>query len=336
MKLRNIFLYAAIALTGIGATAQERMLEIYQNDGTVLQYPVSQIDSIKFSTPTTPAPEDDRILVKAAGKTFTMGYSELLPDFKEGWREHEVSFTKDFYLDKYEVTNGQFAQFLNENGYIGIYDETGYYALMDNDPKGATIIYNKELKGVYWDADAKQWVVKEEFKNHPAIYISWYGANEYAKWVGGYLPTEAQWEYAYRAGTTTDFFFGDAVQVYDVNWGVFTYEGLHDYAIIQTNYDYVTWTGTDPGTEAVGSKLPNPWGFYDMGGNVAEWCADWYGDYPTGPVTDPTGPESGDSKVRRGGAWFFKGQTCLSGFRSYDTPNYSNATYGFRVAYDVE
>ncbi len=336
MKLRNIFLYATIALTGIAATAQERMLEIYQKDGSVLKYPVSQIDSVKFSSVDEPQAQDDKILVKAAGQTFTMGYSELLPNYNEEWCEHEVTFTKDFYLDKYEVTNEQYVKFLNENGYIGIYYSTGYYALMNNDINAETIIYNEQVKGMYWDTEAEQWAVKEKFKNHPAIYVTWYGANEYAKWVGGYLPTEAQWEYAYRAGTTTDFFFGEAVQELDMNLGMFVYKGLHDYAIVMSNYDYNTWTGYDPGTEAVGSKLPNPWGFYDMCGNVAEWCSDWYGAYPTGPVTDPTGPATGTDKVRRGGAWFFDGQACLSGFRSYDVPNYGNATYGFRVAYDVE
>ena len=103
------------------------------------------------------------------------------------------------------------------------------------------------------------------------------------------LPTEAEWEYGCRAGTTTKFSFGDD----DSDIG--------DYG------QY--WEKRAKETSRVGSKLPNTWGLYDMHGNVWEWCQDWYDDYPSGAVTDPTGPASGSLRVLRGGCW-----GCTAGF----------------------
>lgn len=137
------------------------------------------------------------------------------------------------------------------------------------------------------------------------------------------LSTEAEWEYACRAGTTTIYSFGDS----DAQLG---------------NY---AWYGLNSGdtTHPVGGKQPNPWGLYDMYGNVWEWCADWYQGYPSGAVTDPTGPSSGGARTYRGGGWKTEywnfAWKCRSSFRGYDTPDsrhddsYSNiiGNLGFRV-----
>src|ERR1035437_3505061 len=134
--------------------------------------------------------------------------------------------------------------------------------------------------------------------------------------VTGYrLPTEAEWEYACRAGSTTEYCFGD------------NEDGLAEYA----------WYGGDIRGSAhpVGEKKPNVWGLYDMHGNVWEWCADWYGGYTAGAVTDPQGPTTvptrGDHRVMRGGSFFNAAASCRSTNRMGCTPNGHNGDYGFRV-----
>jgi formylglycine-generating enzyme required for sulfatase activity len=123
------------------------------------------------------------------------------------------------------------------------------------------------------------------------------------------LPTEAEWEYACRAGTTTEYSFGDSKSE------------LGDYAW----YDKNSGKTTHP----VGGKKPNAWGLYDMHGNVFEWCHDWYGDYPSGSVTDPTGAASGSYRVARGGSWSLYSDHCRSANRSRSTPD--SRHLGFRV-----
>jgi formylglycine-generating enzyme required for sulfatase activity len=134
------------------------------------------------------------------------------------------------------------------------------------------------------------------------------------------LPSEAEWEYACRAGTTTPFSFGDNITPEQVN-----YDGNHPYA------------GGEKGlyrqkTVPVGSLPANPWGLYEMHGNVWEWCADWYGDYPSTPQVDPTGPQTGDSRVLRGGSWNFNGRHARCAFRYGYVPGYRYLHFGFRFA----
>ena len=121
------------------------------------------------------------------------------------------------------------------------------------------------------------------------------------------LPTEAQWEYACRAGTTGSF-AGDVAAM--------------------------AWTKTNSGgeTHPVAQKQPNAWGFYDMHGNVHEWCADWYGGYPGGAVNDPAGAATGQFRVHRGGAFSTSVGNARSAFRSWVQPSASNVTIGFRLA----
>jgi formylglycine-generating enzyme required for sulfatase activity len=134
------------------------------------------------------------------------------------------------------------------------------------------------------------------------------------------LPSEAEWEYACRAGTTTPFSFGDKITPEQVN-----YNGNQPYA------------GAEKGlyrqkTMPVGSLPANPWGLYEMHGNVWEWCADWYGDYPSTPQVDPTGPQTGDSRVLRGGSWFYLGGFARCAFRFGYVPDDRGRHIGFRFA----
>jgi sulfatase modifying factor 1 len=134
------------------------------------------------------------------------------------------------------------------------------------------------------------------------------------------LPTEAQWEYACRAGTTTVFSFSDSLSSKQANFkGTEPYGGAEAGPFIERTTD-------------VGSYAANPWGFFDMHGNVREWCADWYGKYPTGSLTDPTGAASGSNRVTRGGSWDSVGRHLRSAGRNFDTPGYRNYTLGLRLS----
>jgi formylglycine-generating enzyme required for sulfatase activity len=124
------------------------------------------------------------------------------------------------------------------------------------------------------------------------------------------LPTEAEWEYACRAGSTTRYCFGDD-------------EG--------ELFEYAWYSDNSGGTHPVGTKKSNDWGLYDMHGNVWEWCEDWYGDYPSGEVTDPAGPSRGSERVARGGGWYDGAHFCRSGSRGSVTPDLRGHWLGFRL-----
>jgi formylglycine-generating enzyme required for sulfatase activity len=131
---------------------------------------------------------------------------------------------------------------------------------------------------------------------------------------GGYrLPTEAEWEYACRAGRSTPWCFGDDGAL------------LGEYA----------WYGSNSNiqTQEIATKRPNDWGLYDMHGNVWEWCQDWYGEYPADSQVDPTGPSTGWGRVLRGGSWSSNQRSCRSAIRSYDLPDSRLVSgFGFRAA----
>ena len=146
--------------------------------------------------------------------------------------------------------------------------------------------------------------------NLPVERVSWEDAQAFCRKSGMRLPTEAQWEYACRAGSTGPY--AGTGKLEDMGW--FT--------------GHSGWK-----THPVGTKQPNAWGLYDMHGNVLEWCADWwYGKYPSGAVTDPTGPASGSNRVRRGGSWNNYAQYCRSAYRSGFEPNRRSNYLGLRVA----
>jgi formylglycine-generating enzyme required for sulfatase activity len=164
-----------------------------------------------------------------------------------------------------------------------------------------------------------------EFKgtNNPVETVSWEDAVAFCKKLSELpeekaagrvyrLPTEAEWEYACRAGSTTRFGFGDSDSQ------------LGPYALFDENSARTT--------HPVGGKTSNAWGLYDMHGNVWEWCADWKDDYSTSAVTDPAGPATGSHRVLRGGSWLFEAAFCRSADRYRSAPSNRDFYLGFRVA----
>jgi formylglycine-generating enzyme required for sulfatase activity/serine/threonine protein kinase len=203
---------------------------------------------------------------------FTMG---------EAGESHEVTLSRPFYIGVYEVTNAE------------------WEAVMGSVPSN-------------W---------KEA--NRPVEQVSWEGAVEFCRRLSAApaekaagrvyrLPTEAEWEYACRAGTDTKYSFGDEE-------GQLSAYGWYD-------------KNSGSQTHAVDRKQANGWGLYDMHGNVWEWCSDWYGEYPRGEVTDPQGPSEGSRRVRRGGCWRSPAGLCRSADRRGYDPSGRSYDLGFRLA----
>jgi formylglycine-generating enzyme len=252
-------------------------------------------------------------VVQIPAGTFTMGSPESEVNRSANETLHQVTLSA-FKMSKYEITNEQFAAFLNVRK-IGVY---GAY-------KNLVLIYPSNGN---WDFGLhytnSKWAPVVGYENHPVINVTWYGASEFASYVGGRLPTEAEWEYACRAATTTTFNTGSCISKTDAdyNW----------------NYAYSTCNNADPNsphtTQAIGTYAPNAYGLYDMHGNVYEWCSDWYGEYSTSAQTNPAGSTSGSQRVLRGGSWADYAWYCRSAFRgAFDPMNYSS-TVGFRVVLD--
>jgi formylglycine-generating enzyme required for sulfatase activity len=232
---------------------------------------------------------------------------------KQGWQvderpEHRVTITKGYSLGKVVVTRGQFAAFVKATGYkTGAEKDGKSYGWRKDGSSG-------EIAGANW----KDPVVFKQTDDHPATCVSWDDAKAFCDWATKKtgrevrLPTEAEWEYASRAGTRTSWWFGDA----------------------ESALDECGWYNKNSGmqTQPVGLKKPNPWGLYDMYGSVWEWCQDWTGPYAAGDAVDPTGPAGGDSRCLRGGSFTDVAIECRSAIRLSNSPSNRVTDHGFRVA----
>ena len=235
--------------------------------------------------------------------TFTMGSpsSELGRYDRE--TQHQVTLTQSYYMQTTEVTQGQWRAVMGSNPsyFSNCGDNCPVEQVSWNDIQSFLTAMNQRGEGTYR------------------------------------LPTEAEWEYAARAGSTSAFANGgisvtlcnfdpnlDAMGWYCGNSDV-TYAGCYDCSY------YSSPGPTCAGSHPVGGKQPNTWGLYDMHGNVYEWCQDWYGDYPTSAVTDPTGASSGSYRVLRGGCWANDAKSSRSAQRSCNDSGRRANQYGFRL-----
>ena len=186
---------------------------------------------------------------------------------------HSV-YVDAFYIDRYEVTNVQYAKFLNEFG-------------KNTDGAGHKLLKISSPYCQIWKA-GEVYRPRSGYEEHPVVEVSWYGANAYAEFYGKWLPTEAEWEKAARGGLAGKKYpWGDSIS--------------HDNANYNGTGRKDKWTNTSP----VGSFSPNGYGLYDMSGNVWEWCSDWYSSdyYAQSTRRNPSGPGTGRRRVIRGGSW---------------------------------
>lgn len=227
----------------------------------------------------------EMILLSAGA--FLMGSPEIEEDrYEYEGPQHEVTISQLFAIGTYEVTFEEYDRFAE---------------VTDRD--------NPDDEG--WGRGTR-----------PVIWVSWDDASSYCVWLGeGYrLPTEAEWEYAARAGTTTPFSFGKTITPSQVNYN--------------SDYSYGDGpTSLDRGkTVLVGTLPANAWGLHEMHGNVWEWVSDWYGDYAAAAVTDPRGPPAGTKRVLRGGAWYGYARFVRAASRLVLGPGDRDGGIGFRCA----
>ena len=254
---------------------------------------------------------------------------------------HRVRISQDFWLGAHEVTVGQFRRFVEATGFVpeSIKDGTGGYGYRaDYDP-------SKSARGDAFEGrDPRYSWLNPGFAQtdrHPVVNISYADALAFADWLSKTegqryrLPTEAEWEYAARAGTRTRYHSGDdpdsllkVANVFDadsaVNWGRWkdmALKGSDGYAF----------------TSPVGSFAPNAWGLFDMHGNAWEWVSDWHGDdyYAKSPAVDPQGPATGDVRVRRGGSWHTWAFYARSSYRNYNAESSRYTLLGFRLVREL-
>jgi formylglycine-generating enzyme required for sulfatase activity/predicted Ser/Thr protein kinase len=219
--------------------------------------------------------------------TFTMGAPAEQPGFNDDEKEHTVTISRPFYMGCHLVTQGQYERVMKDN--------PSYFPGSD-----------LPVENVSW-TDAAAFCHRLSIKTGKRVR----------------LPTEAEWEYACRAGTCTAFNTGDTISTQQANYdGSYTYNG---------GPRGISRQKTTPS----GSFAPNAWGLYDMHGNLWEWCSDWYGEYDTRSVTDPLGPQEGDIRVLRGGSWFRAPADCRSAQRDGLDPGRRHREYGIRIVTEI-
>ncbi|MGA9291374.1 MAG: SUMF1/EgtB/PvdO family nonheme iron enzyme [Ignavibacteriaceae bacterium] len=277
-------------MTSINAKNLSKLQEIYdstpliQITKTLKSDIKTSANNPKLKNTTTNKPDIEFVDIPAG--TFMMGSPVTEPGRKDDEIQHKV-ILGTFKMSKYPITFAQYDKFCEATG--------------RNKP---------------WDGGMGR-------GNMPVIEISWYDAKAFAEWMGCRLPTEAEWEYAARANTTTPFYTGDCITSEQAD-----FNGQKPY----TNCD----TSKNIGKPLpVGSFPPNAFGLYDMCGNVWEWTNDWYGEYEVNDTINPKGPETGKKKVDRGGGWYDPAWRCRSAYRAGgDSPNSRGTGIGFRVVKD--
>ena len=258
---------------------------------------------------------------------------------------HKVRITRDFFIGQHEVTLKQFLKFC----------ERAHYRC-DAETDGKSKWGYDKSRRLVESPDFRPWAPGFEIaQDHPVVYVTWNDATAFSRWLSSTekknyrLPTEAEWEYACRAGTTTRYFCGDQPEEL-VRFGNVADQDIakifknpkmiawRDGKVIDTDVPFPYLKGHDgyTWTAPVGSYLPNAFGVYDMHGNVWEWCSDWYADnyYEKSPTEDPKGPAAGTTRVARGGGFHYLPVRMRSAARNHADPAGRGYHGGFRVVCD--
>ncbi len=245
----------------------------------------------------------DNKMVFIPGNMTYMGY--LIGEDSE--KPNQQVYVYDFYIGKYEVTVGEYAKFVKSTNYITRAEKDSFSYVLNQENKWV------EMKGINWRYDERGNLRDENDKNYPVVHIAWEDADAYAKWAGGRLPNEAEWEYA--ALTYGKSKFSGSPNIDEVGW----YSKNSNYKVME-----------------IGLLKPNEKEIYDMTGNVWEWCdAVWF-QYSDKLIYPEQLPKEGDKKIVKGGSFYNPENVCYRTFRGADFAKNSYGFYGFRIAKDVK
>lgn len=267
---------------------------------------------------------DMELVLIPPGK-FKMGQEEIIAPVY-ATPVHDVEITKSFYMGKHEVTRGQFRKFVERAKYTEAEKNGGHGVNATTGADEEGMQYNWKNPGF------------EQTDDHPVVMVSWDDAQKFCAWLSAQerkkyrLPTEAEWEYCCRAGTTTLYGYGNDPD------GLALVGNVADASLRKKFPAWVSGIEIDDGyvfTAPVGKFKANRFGLHDMQGNVYEWCQDWYDTYTAGPQTDPQGPQSGSNRVFRGGSFRDTPLHCRCADRGFpfygNVPSSRICSRGFRV-----
>jgi len=271
------------------------------------------------------SPEEEK---KAAIKQAVAGGvpEDIVTDLFKDEVQHEATISKPFHMGITHVTVDQFAAFVKDSGYKADAEQAGW---SDFGVKDGNVVYHNKVDGISWQNPGF-----DQKGDHPVVEVSWNDARAFCQWLSKksgktvVLPTEAQWEYACRAGTKTAYPWGDNPDD-GKGWANCADQSLRKK--FRNLMAIFSWDDDVVFTSPVGSFKANAFGLHDMTGNAWQWCQDRYGNYEKGATSDPTGADTGSLRVLRGGSWRSGPGVCRSATRGRDGTANRGGDIGFRV-----